>query len=246
MSDPRNYFLLGATGGIGSATARHLHAKGYTLALAARDAGKLDQLAGELGGAATFALDATDPDAVKEAVDAFAKDSGGLHGAANFVGSILLKPAHATKVDEWHTTIDLNLNTAFYLVRAAVPHLMKTGGVCMLCTSAVARQGFAAHEAIAAAKAGVVGLAQAAAASYASKGVRFNCLAPGLTDTPMASAITGNETALKASEQMHPDGRIGTAEEAARAASFLLDYEHTHITGQILGVDGGLGTVKAK
>jgi 3-oxoacyl-[acyl-carrier protein] reductase len=246
VSDSPAYFLLGATGGIGSATARMLANKGYRLALAAKDQSKLDELSKEIDAEKTYSLDATDANAVQEAVDDFAKHSGQLDGAANFVGSIILKPAHATKVEEWHTTIDLNLNTSFYLVRAAVKHIQKRGGTIMLCTSAVARQGFAAHEAIAAAKAGVVGLAQATAASYATKGVRVNCLAPGLTDTSMAKPITGSEAALKASQDMHPDGRIGTPEEAARAAAFLLDHECTHISGQILGVDGGLGTVKAK
>lgn len=246
MSDSPAYFLLGATGGIGSATARLLSEKGYRLALAARNQPRLDTLADELGAEKTYALDATDPDAVKTAIDDYAQHAGRLDGAANFVGSILLKPAHATTIGEWHSTIDLNLNTAFYLVRAAVKHIQNRGGTILLCTSAVARQGFAAHEAIAAAKAGVVGLAQATAASYATKGVRVNCLAPGLTDTPMAEPITGNESALKASKDMHPDGRIGTPDEAARAATFLLDHECTHVTGQTLGVDGGLGTLKAK
>jgi 3-oxoacyl-[acyl-carrier protein] reductase len=124
--------------------------------------------------------------------------------------------------------------------------MQKSGGSIVLMTSAVARHGFAAHEAIAAAKAGVIGLMLATAASYASKGVRANCVAPGLTDTGMAKPVTGNEAVLKASREMHPDGRIGQPDEPARAVAFLLDAENTHITGQVLGVDGGLGTVKAK
>ena len=240
------YFLLGGTGGIGSETARLLSNSGYRVALGARDRSKLDVLAGEIDAVGTYAIDATDADAVAGAVKECIDANGPLSGAANFAGSIILKPAHATKLEEWHETMNLNLHTSFHLVQAVIRGMMKTGGSVLFCSSVVARTGFAAHEAVAAAKAGVEGLMLAAAASYASKGVRFNCIAPGLTDTPLASAITKNDAALKASETMQPPGRIGTAGDAARAAAYLLDPANTHMTGVTLGVDGGLGRVKAK
>ncbi|MEM1422691.1 MAG: SDR family oxidoreductase [Planctomycetota bacterium] len=240
------FFLLGGTGGIGSETARILSGNGYRVALAARDGSKLDALASEVNAVGTHAIDATDADAVTEAVKACIEANGPLYGAANFAGSIILKPAHATKLEEWHETMNLNLHTSFHLVQAVIRGMMKTGGSVLFCSSVVARTGFAAHEAVAAAKAGVEGLMLAAAASYASKGVRFNCIAPGLTDTPMAKPITGSDAALKASQDMQPTGRIGTAGEAARAAAYLLDPANEHTTGVTLGVDGGLGRVKAK
>lgn len=98
------------------------------------------------------------------------------------------------------------------------------------------------HEAIAAAKAGVVGLAKSAASTYAKFNIRVNTVAPGLTDTTIAEKITKNEAALKASSAMHPLGRIAQPDEVASAIHFLLT--HGYITGQDLGVDGGLASLK--
>jgi NAD(P)-dependent dehydrogenase (short-subunit alcohol dehydrogenase family) len=124
--------------------------------------------------------------------------------------------------------------------------MQKTGGSIVLVSSAAARVGLANHEAIAAAKAGVAGLCLAAAASYAARGIRVNAVAPGLVRTPLTAGITGNELALKASTAMHPLGRIGEPEEVAEAIAWLLDAKQSWITGQILGVDGGLATLRGK
>ena len=99
---------------------------------------------------------------------------------------------------------------------------------------------------IASAKAGVEGLTRAAAASYASSGLRFNAVAPGLTKTPLTSRLTSNEASRKASEAMHPLGRLGEPDEIARAIAFLLDPANDWITGQVIGVDGGLARVRGR
>ena len=99
---------------------------------------------------------------------------------------------------------------------------------------------------IAAAKAGVIGLARSAAATYAGKGIRVNAVAPGLVDTPMSAGITGNEMMLKASTAMHPLGRIGKPEEVASVITWLLSDTASWVTGQVIGVDGGLSTVRGK
>ncbi|MEO1128858.1 MAG: SDR family oxidoreductase [Planctomycetota bacterium] len=238
--------VQGATGGIGSALCRQLAAGGAQLAVAGRDDAKVRALAEEVGGE-PLVYDATDAGAVADAVEQATAVLGGLNGAVNCVGSILLKPAHTTTDEEFRRTIDLNLGTAFSLLRCATKGMPKGGGgSIVLVSSAVARHGFAAHEAIAAAKAGVIGLALAGAASYASRGVRINVVAPGLTDTPMASGITSNEAALKASLAMTPDGALGDPAEVARAMAFLLDPANSHITGQVLAIDGGLGSMRAK
>ena len=247
MSATTRIILFGGTGGIGGVTARMLAGAGHRVGLVARDAAKLGEVSAEIGAVFSRTADACDPDAVKVVVDEFVKQEGGLDAAANFVGSILLKPAHATTVDEWLRTIDQNLNSSFYIAKAVLPALQRDGGGSLLfSSSAVAGHGFAAHEAIAAAKSGVEGLMRSIAASYATRNVRANCIAPGLTDTALAAGSTGDEAAKKASTAMHALGRIGTPEDAGRAAAFLLDPANAHITGQVLRVDGGLGGVRPK
>jgi NAD(P)-dependent dehydrogenase (short-subunit alcohol dehydrogenase family) len=157
----------------------------------------------------------------------------------------LLKPAHITTNDEWDFTLRQNLNSAFYLLRAATK-AMKAGGSVVLLSSAAARTGLANHEAIAAAKAGVIGLTLSAAASYAARNIRVNCVAPGLVATPLTARITGNEASVKASAAMHALGRIGAPEDVASAIAWLLDPSNSWVTGQVIGVDGGLSSVKPR
>lgn len=247
MSDsPRSVLILGGTGGIGAALARRLHAEGCRLVLAARDPQKLAALGAELG-ATTLEADATDAAAVDAAVARAVELHGRLDGAANCVGSILLKPAHLTSPDEFSRTIALNLTTAFNLVRAAAKVMVRqNSGNIALVSSVAAQRGLVSHEAIAAAKAGVEALARSAAASYARQGVRVNCVAPGLVRTPLAAALTANEAALKASTALHPLGRIGEPDEVAAALAWLLHPAQGWITGQVLGVDGGMAHVQAR
>lgn len=242
---PPVFIVLGATGGIGSALSHRLAQSGSRLVIGARDATKLGALAGEIG-AVAHALDATDSDAVQSCVNQTTESFGRLDGIANCVGSLLLKPAHSTTPEEWSETLATNLGSAFAAVRAAGRCLRKGGGAVALVSSAAARLGLANHEAIAAAKAGVIGLALSAAATYADAGVRINVVAPGLVETPMTHALTEREAGRKAAEAMHPAGRIGTAAEVASAIAWLLHPTQSWITGQVLGVDGGLATLRPK
>ena len=98
----------------------------------------------------------------------------------------------------------------------------------------------------AAAKAGVIGLTLSAAATYAPRGIRVNCVAPGLVRTPMTARITANEASLKASTAMHALGRIGDPADVAGAIEWLLGPDSGWVTGQVLGVDGGLASVRAR
>ena len=124
---------------------------------------------------------------------------------------------------------------------------MRTGGgSIVLLASAVAQRGMINHEAIAAAKAGVVGIAQSAAATYARYNLRVNCVAPGLTRTPLTESLTRHETSMKASAALHPLGRIGEPEEVASAIRWFLDPQQSWVTGQVLAVDGGLSSVQAR
>ena len=234
-------FLIGATGGIGSALARRLTAKGVEVVLAGRNEEKLALLALELG-ARQISVNAADFDALGQAV----ADAGPIEALVNCAGSLLLKPAHLTTEREFRETIELNLTTAFAAVRAGAKAMMNTGGSIVLCATAAARAGMPNHEAIAAAKGGVLGLTMAAAASYANRNIRVNCVAPGLVDTPLTARITTNEASLKVSQAMHALGRIGKPEDVASAIAWLIDPENSWVTGQVLGVDGGLSTVRPR
>lgn len=240
MTNPK-CLIIGAAGGIGRELAATLHARGYELILAGRTLASLEPIAAEFNATAR-ALDATD----FAAVESLFADHPGITAAANLAGSILLKPAHLTSEAEFAETISQNLKTAFALTRAAGRHMKSAGGSVVLMSSCAAGIGLANHEAISAAKAGIEGLVRSAAATYASAGIRFNAVAPGLVATPMARRITENEGALKASIAMHPLGRIGNAPEIAAAIAFLLAPENNWITGQTLGVDGGLSRLKVR
>jgi NAD(P)-dependent dehydrogenase (short-subunit alcohol dehydrogenase family) len=244
MSSP-TYLILGSTGGIGRALCEQLAKRGAALVLGGRDPDRLSELAAATGGEACPG-DARDAAAVEAAVARAVERFGRLDGAANLVGSILLKPAHLTKPEEWNEVIATNLGSAFHLVRSAAKALRGGGGSIVLVSSAAARTGMVNHEAIAAAKAGVEGLARSAAASYAARGVRVNCVAPGLVRTPLTQRLTGTPNALAASEALHPLGRIGEPAEVAAAIAWLLDPANSWVTGQVIGVDGGLATLRGR
>ncbi|MBM3972290.1 MAG: SDR family oxidoreductase [Planctomycetes bacterium] len=240
-----SYLVFGATGGIGERLCRRLVMRGARLTIAGRNVEKLQLLAEELHSTA-YPLDATRFDEVEACVEHAIQLHGRLDGIANCVGSLLLKPAHSTTDAEWFSTCATNLTTAFAVVRAGAKAMMTPGGSIVLVSSAAARIGFANHEAIAAAKAGVIGLTLSAAATYGPRHIRVNCVAPGLVRTPMTSRLTANEVALKASTAMHPLGRIGEPEDVAAAIEWLLSPEQSWVTGQVLGIDGGLGSVRSR
>jgi NAD(P)-dependent dehydrogenase (short-subunit alcohol dehydrogenase family) len=239
--------VFGGAGGIGSAVARRLATHGCRLVLTGRNAERLQSIAAETG-AQAIPLDARDSAAVDALMQSVQTSHGRVDGVVNCAGSILLKSAHLISDQEFADTIATNLTTAFNLVRATTRLMMKQagGGSIVLCSSVAARRGLVNHEAIAAAKAGVEGLALAAAASYARFGVRVNCVAPGLTRTDLTRSLTQNETVAKMSAALHPLGRIGEPAEVASAICWLLDAEQSWVTGQVIGIDGGLGHVQAR
>lgn len=237
--------VLAAASGIGAALARRIRAAGGVVIPAGRNPEKLSVIAAELGEAG-IEFDAADFASVERAVQEAAARYGRLDGVALCSGSLLLKPAHLTTEAKYRATLAANLDAAFATVRAAAKVMMQSGGAIVFVSSAAARVGLANHEAIAAAKAGIEGLALAAAATYAARNIRVNCVAPGLTETPLTARITGNEASRKASESMHALGRIGRPEDIATAMAWLLDPENAWVTGQVIGVDGGLSRVRPR
>lgn len=246
--NPGTFFIVGAAGGVGRALTARLVAAGGRVAAAGRNPEALAALAREHAGAVTtYPLDATDFAAVDAAVSAAAETAGGLAGAVNLAGSIVLKPAHLTSADDFARVVAANLTTAFALVRAAVKPMQRAGGGSIVLVSTVAAGvGLANHEAVAAAKAGVEGLARSAAATYAARGVRVNAVAPGLTRTPLAAPLIANPAMEKASTAMHPLGRLGEPGDIADAIAWLLSPQAAWVTGQVLAVDGGMRSVRPK
>ncbi len=243
MGDEGNsYVIFGATGSVGSALARRLVADGNRVMLAARDPQLLSQLATELQSPSQV-FDATEEGAIEKCVEQATGELGGIHGIANCVGSILLKPAHTTSYEEWNHLLTTNLTSCFATTRAAAKALRSTGGSVVLVSSAAAVVGTPNHEAIAAAKAGVEGLVRSAAATYANRGIRFNAVAPGLVKSKMTTKLWESESAAAQSSEMHPLGRLGEPDEVAAAIHWLLDPGNSWITGQVLSVDGGLANV---
>lgn len=238
------FVVLGGTGGIGSELCRQLSRSGRSVVVAARSEEDVERLSDEIGGHGR-ALDARDADAVADLLED-ADGLGTLAGVVNLVGSLFLRPAHLTTVDDFREALEVNLVTAFNVLRAAPPLLRDAGGgSVVLVSSAAARTGLPNHEAIAAAKGGVSAMARSAAATYASWGVRVNVVAPGLVETPLTASITGKERARERSRSMHPLGRLGAPDDVASAIAWLLREPASHwVTGQEIGVDGGLATLK--
>lgn len=233
------YIVTGATGGIGSAIVRRAREAGHEIAAIVRDVERLNALATETG-AVAYPCDVLDEAALKATVEQITTAHGPPDGFVHAVGSIFLKPLHATSLDEWRNALDINATSAFLALKTIVPSMMRArrGSVVLFSTVAV-QTGLQNHETIAAAKGAIEGLVHSAAISYSRYGIRVNAIAPALTRTDLSKALWSNESMLAASVAMHPLGRIGEPDDIAKAALFaLLDADW--MTGQIIGVDGGL------
>lgn len=226
------YLIIAGSSAIGQAVVELLKKQGDEVLTTAQSKDKITP---------NFILDASDFDAVEKVFD----QAGPLDGVVNCAGSLLLKSAHMTSFEEFQKTINASLTTSFAIVRAAGNRLTH-GGSVVLIASAAALTGLANHEVIAAAKAGVIGLAQSAAATYATLNLRINVVAPGMVRSPLTDSLLKNQFVAKASTAMHALGRIGEASDIAQAILFFLNPENSWITGQVLAVDGGLSAVRPK
>lgn len=237
--------IFGATGSVGSALAAELRDKGFDVCVAGRDPDRIRSLAEKVDGFPVVCPEVR-PESIAHAFAEVAASGRSLVGVANCIGSVLLKPAHLTTDDDWLETLEVNLGSSFAIVRESAKALREQGGSVALVSSAAAHIGIPNHEAIAAAKAGIIGLTRSAAATYAPRGIRFNAVAPGLVKSNMTRRIWESAAAAANSQEMHALGRLGEPEDIAAALTFLLDPKQSWITGQVLGVDGGLGTLLPK
>jgi len=239
---PLSYVVLGATGSVGSELSRRLSKAGHQVMLAGRNQQILLGLSEELQ-APSCRVEAEEPESIDLCLQQAANEFGSVDGVVNCMGSVLLKPAHLTSVTEWNQTLAVNLTAAFSTVRSAAQVMRQSGGSIVLISSAAARVGLANHEAIAAAKAGVAGLTLSAAATYASRGIRVNAVAPGLVKSNMTRQLWESESAAATSKSMHALDRLGEPADVASLIVWLLQPENSWMTGQILGIDGGLASV---
>jgi NAD(P)-dependent dehydrogenase (short-subunit alcohol dehydrogenase family) len=237
--------ILGSTGTIGSTLAKQLVADGGRVLLVGRDHDKLACLSAELG-QPFVAIELTASQLLEEALQAQSGRCGGYSGIVNCVGSLLLKPAHSTSDEDFRQVIEANLSTAFATVRIGSKLLRERGGTILLFASAAAETGIPNHEAIAAAKGGVIGLARSAAATYASQNIRVNVISPGLVRTHLTRRIWENSASAVASADLHALGRLGEPEHVASLAKWLLDPQNDWITGQVIGLDGGLSRLQPR
>jgi 3-oxoacyl-[acyl-carrier protein] reductase len=241
-----NIVITGASGAIGSALARMLDTQGEQLLLVARDADKLTALNATLGNRHhVLTTDLTTAEGSARLQEAAAA-MGVIYALAHCVGSTVVRPLHLTAEKDWHEQIAVNATSAFHVLKWFVIQATKANvpASAVLTSSVVAEAGFANHEAIAAAKCAVTGLALSAAASYADKGIRVNVVAPGLTRSTLTQRFIATPEAEARSAALIPTNRIAEPADVANAFAFLLGSTAQHITGQVIRIDGGQGILR--
>ena len=230
----KNFLIVGGSSGIGAAMAKRLVSSGANVFSASRHAGDDPSV---------FHLDFN---AQHADFQSFATLPDVLDGVAYCPGTINLKPFHRLTLADFQNDFQVNLLGAVGVLQTVLPRLKKAeGSASVVLFSTVAVQtGMGFHASVAAAKGAVEGLTRALAAEWASAKIRVNAVAPSLTDTPLAKNLLSTDDKKEASNRRHPLGRYGTAADVAAVATFLLSDEASWITGQIFGVDGGLGSIR--
>jgi NAD(P)-dependent dehydrogenase (short-subunit alcohol dehydrogenase family) len=234
--------IYGGSGGIGQAIAKRLHQQGQHVHLVGRDAKKLAAFASTINASFTCG-DVTHADLFTQAT---AEAGAQLTGLVYAVGSINLKPLRRLTVEDFQQDYAVNSIGAALAAQAAFPVLKKNGSAAVVFFSSIAsQQGFSNHASISMAKAAVNGLTVALAAEFAPH-IRVNTIAPSLTNTPLAASLTNSPSVADAIANLHPIPRLGTADDMAALACFLLGDDSSWLTGQVLHVDGGRSTLRPK
>jgi 3-oxoacyl-[acyl-carrier protein] reductase len=234
--------VTGATGGIGGAIARALHAQGAKVAVSGTRRDVLDQLAAELGGAAVLPCDLANKEAVEALVPDAEKALGQLDILVTNAGITKDNLFVALKDDDWQQVLDVNLTATFRLARAAVKGMMRRRfGRVIGITSVVGVTGNPGQANYTAAKAGMIGMFKSIGKEYAKRGVTANCVAPGFIATAMTDKL--NDKQREAILQMVPAARLGSGADVAAAVIYLASDEAAYVTGQTLHVNGGMAMI---
>ncbi len=226
----KNILLIGGSHGIGFEMAKALHTE-HTVYVASRTKDELYNL-----DVNHISFDATS-DNLDEA-----QLPDVIHGFAYCPGSINLKPIKMLSLDAFREEMELNFFSLVNVVKSILPKMAEGASMVFFSTVAVGT-GMPFHTSVAAAKGAIEGFAKSLAAEYAPK-MRVNCIAPSLVDTPLAGRLLNNDKKREMMSQRHPLKRVGEAEDIANLAVFLLSDTSTWVTGQIMGVDGGMSTLK--
>lgn len=168
-----------------------------------------------------------------------------IHGLVYSVGSINLKPFIRLTAEDFLNDFKLNVLGAARIIQQAMKPIKNAAGSSIVLISTVAaKTGMPYHASIAAAKGAVEGMALSLAAELAAQQIRVNVVAPSLTDTPLAQNLLSTPEKREASAKRHPLGKIGQPEDISQLIAFLLSEQSSWVTGQVIGVDGGLGNLK--
>jgi 3-oxoacyl-[acyl-carrier protein] reductase len=234
--------VTGASGGIGGAIARALHAQGAKVAVSGTRREALDALAGELAGAAVLPCDLADREAVEALVPAAEAALGQLDILVANAGVARDNLLVQLRDEDWEQVIAVNLTSTFRLARAAVKGMMRRRfGRLIGITSVVGVTGNAGQSNYTAAKAGMIGMFKSIGKEYAKRGVTANCVAPGFIATPMTDKL--NDKQREAILAMVPAGRLGAGADVAAAVVYLASDEAAYVTGQTVHVNGGMAMI---
>ena len=240
----RIVLVTGSSRGIGRATALHLGNLGYRVAVHyASSSVAADEVVAELRSgavdAAAFQADIADPEACRELIKAVVERFGGLDVLVNNAGITRDGLVLRMKDDDWHSVIETNLSSAFYLSRTALRSMLKSSAARIVnVSSVVALRGNAGQANYIAAKAGLIGLTKALAREYGAKGVTVNAVAPGFIESDMTDSL--EESLRDDYLNQIPAGRFGKPDEIAAAIAFLASEGAGYVNGQTLAVDGGM------